>query len=710
MSNSYQIKADEGLWLPMLLGKNYADMLKKGLKLSIDDIYSINHSSLKDAVVCFGGGCTGTLISNKGLVLTNYQCAYGDIRYLSDSKRDIAKDGFWAKNQDDEIPCLDMYVTFLKKIDDVSEVILYDVYEGMSEDEREKKIKNNIDLLERRFMDTSAYEAKVLPFFGGTTYYVFITQEFTDIRLVGVPPQNLGNFGGITDNWHWPRHTCDFALFRIYANYLNHPSQYSPNNIQFMPEYFFKLSTAGVKENDFAMIYGYPGTTNEYLASQGVRLITDVVIPHKINIRDVRLNILKSMLDTSEVLKEKYQYEYAIAHNFLQKAIGEAAGLKRSQVAEIKDSIEMAFNAWAVKNKANYERYGGITDLHKELYKDLEKNRIALEYINETTNSVDLLRYCAKLELLLDIVRLNIHPRIREAIVRKATGQFREETKQFFKDFDISSDKKVFIAMLKLYHDSIEKDFHPKIFDQIEKKYKNNFQKYADDVYSESFIANRKKIVAFLIQWDENSVSKIIADPAYQIYKSFDIKDWKEVRPEYFKIMDEIKRINRLFIEGYAIMNPTKKLYPDGNSTLRLSYGSVKGYEFKDGIAYRYYSTLEGVIQKYFDNDQVYAVPNKILELYMKKDYGDYAKNDTLVTCFLTDCHTTGGNSGSPVMNGKGQLIGIHFDRTIEGVQSDYYYDPNLTRQITLDIRYILFIIDKFAGAQHIMKELSIVP
>ncbi len=706
--------ADEGMWIPLLLEKyTIEDMKDKGLKLTQEDIYSINQSSLKDAIVMFGGGCSGAVISDSGLIITNHTCAYDIIKSHSDADNNLLENGYWAKNWRKELPNPGLSISFLVRIEDVTLKILDGVNQNMTESERDEKINENIEIVENLAQKNTHLKARVKSFYFGTQFFMFITEEFYDVRLVGTPPLSIANFGRDSDNWKWPRHAANFALFRIYADKENKPTDYSQYNNAYKSKKTLPLSLKGAEPGQFSMIYGYPGRTSEYLPSYAVEMIKNTLNPHKTNFRKIKRDILKNVMDTSEVLKEKYAFRFMQVNNYFKKGIAENQGLEKANVIRRKQKEELKFSEWLSESASRQQKHAHILDDYKQLYQEITPYRLALEYINESIFAIDIIYFCRKLEVLLQIAKINVPRPQKEFIMGRATGQLREEANLFFQNYDQEVDKIIAKQILQLFRDSIPVYFYPGIFNEINNRpFKGDIDEYVDDVFEESTIVKRKKLAALLIKFDSNSPALIREDPVYKFYKSFDTKDWKSIRPEYFEIMDKINSLNRTYLKLQKRMNPDTVFYPDANGSLRLSYGTVKGFSPRDAVKYKSYTTLKGVIQKNsyygFENPD-YLIPEQLRTLYQEKDYGRYGKDSVMQVCFLSDCHTTGGHSGSPVLNGKGQLTGIYFDRVQQGVVSDIDYIPELTRSIATDIRYILFIIEKYAGAKHIIKELKIV-
>ncbi len=700
------IKADEGMWIPLLLKKyNIKDMQAMGFKLTADDIYSINQASMKDAVMIFGGGCTGELVSDKGLILTNHHCGFGWIQYHSTLESDYLTNGFWAMNNKEELVNPGLSVTFLVRMEDVSTQVLKGVTDDMIEIKREKTIAGNIKKIAKKATEGTHYKAIIKPFYFGNEYYMFVNEVYTDVRLVGAPPSAIGKFGGDTDNWMWPRHTGDFSVFRIYADKNNKPADYSVDNVPFKPKKHFPISMKGVKKNDFTMVFGYPGSTQQYLTSHAISLITKTMNPHKINIRQKRIDVISADMDSDPSIRLKYASKYAGISNAWKKWQGENRGLRRLNAIKKKKELEKQFQNWTLKDPYKAKKYGKIISKYKSLYKRISPYQLAENYIFEAAFGIEILRFSGKFRKLV----LATDREVGDDDLTKIKEQLKIEVERFFKDYNQPTDQRLFAILLKLYYENVDKDFHIEAFRTIRTEYDKSFGKYGKFIYSKSMFANKKKLLKFIDNYTVEAVEEIRTDPAYNLYNSFVKIYLEEITEAKSMLSGKIDRLNRTYINGLREMQTDKIFYPDANFTLRVAYGKVDDYEPRDGVRYRHYTTLEGIIEK--DNPDIYdyRVPEKLKELYENKDYGEYAENGELHVAFTATNHTTGGNSGSPVINGSGHLIGINFDRNWEGTMSDIMYDPTQCRNITLDIRYALFIIDKFAGAGYLLDEMTLI-
>ncbi len=711
-ANILQVNADEGMWIPLLLKKyNYLEMQKKGFKLTAEDIYSINQACLKDAIVGFGNVnrpfrhfCTAELISNQGLLITNHHCGFGSIQSHSSIEHDYLTDGFWAKSKDEELSNDGLTASFLVRIEDVTAKVLANVTDTMDETQRLDSINNAMSVIEKNAVEGTHYIAKVKSYFSGNQYYMSVYEVFKDIRLVGAPPSAIGKFGGDTDNWMWPRHTADFSMFRIYADKNNSPAEYSADNVPYTPKKYLPISLKGVKKGDFTLVFGYPGTTNEYLTSYAVSLISKIENPAQIKLRKKRLEIMAADMNNNDEVRIKYASKYAGVANYWKKWIGENRGLQKLNAIKKKQDLEKQFNVWANSNDTLKQNFAYLLPEYKKLYDEITPYSLAVDYVYEAAFAIEIVRF-ADYFYEFDKITKESSP----DDVSKTVNNLKKQTKKFFKDYNLSTDKKIFIAMLKAYNDNMSKEFKPDIYNVINKKFKNNYKKYADYVYSKTFLVDTNKIADFLDNYTYKSNKKLKKDPAYKLFSSIYTSYRNNIYPNYKDINTKIKRLKRFYIQGLQLMQSNKIFYPDANSTMRIAYGVIDDYYPRDAVHYNYFTTLKGIIEKDDSDVYDYKVPEKLKQLYLQKDYGQYAQNDTMHVCFTASNHTTGGNSGSPIINAEGQLIGINFDRNWEGTMSDIMYDPDQCRNISIDIRYALFIIDKFAGATNLINEMTLV-
>ncbi len=700
-------RPDEGMWLPMLLKQlNESDMQKKGLKLSAEDIYSVNQSSLKDAIVSFGGFCTGEMISPEGLLLTNHHCGYGQIQQHSTVENDYLTKGFWAMDKSQELPNPGLTATFIVRMEDVTKQILAGTEAAKTEAAREEIIQKNIQKVGQQAVAGTHYGAVIRPFFYGNEYYMYVTETFKDIRLVGAPPSSIGKFGGDTDNWMWPRHTGDFSLFRVYAGPNNEPAEYSPNNKPYKPKHHLPISLSGIKENDFTLVFGFPGRTNEYLTSHAIEEVYNVSNPAKINIRDTKLQILDKDMKASDAVRIQYAAKYASIANYWKKWIGENRGLRKANAIEKKKELENQFVNWVNADPTRKQEYGKLMAEFEKNYKALDGVTISRDYITEAAFGVELLRYAtgyAKLQEMLEA-------KAPQAEINSQIERLERGMPGFYKNYNAPTDQKVFAALMSLYYNELHKKLLPETVKSAATKYKGDFAKMAKDIYSKSDLTSEAGAKKLLAQVKAGKSNALKNDPAFALANGINEHYRTQVLPTYTAVNDNLNLLYRTYITGQRAMQQDKKFYPDANSTLRVAYGKVEPYEPVDGVTYNYYTTLEGIIEKAAMTDvEDYEMPEKLRELYEKKDYGPYGVNGEMPVGFIASNHTTGGNSGSPVINANGQLIGTNFDRNWEGTMSDIAYNPDQVRNIAVDARFMLFIVDKFAGAGHLVKEMTLV-
>jgi hypothetical protein len=696
--------ADEGIWLPMLIKRlNYTDMQKMGLKLTAEEIYSVNNSSMKDAIVNFGNFCTGEVISKDGLVLTNHHCGFDAVQFHSSVEHDYLTNGFWAMTREEEKPTPGLSVTFLVLMEDVTSKVMGAIQPGMKDEEREEAIQKSISTLEKEAAGISQYTAEVKSFFEGNEYYLFVYEVYTDIRLVGAPPSSVGKFGGDTDNWMWPRHTGDFSMFRIYTAPDGKPAEYSKDNIPMKPKHHLPVSLKGVEKNDFAMVMGYPGGTERYMSAEGVNMTLEQSNPTRIRLREKRLAIMKEDMDASPEVRIKYASKYASISNYYKYFIGQNQGLRRLKVVARKRAEEQKFQEWVDADPERKGIYGEVIKDFEIIHKNYRKVNKPYIYLEEAAFGTEILLMAYKSNSFFKALATTPPgPGLDSAI-----ADMRIKTTEYFKDYNVATDKKIFAALLSMYYNDIPKPLLPDIFLEVEKKYKGDFNKYAEAVFSKSIFASQAKMDAFLAKPSLKVLSK---DPAFKAMNSI-LGDFRnKVGKYYAEVRLGLEKNNNLYLQGILEMRQGQKLYPDANFTMRLTYGSVQDCVPADAVYYNYFTTLEGIIEKEDSTNEEFIVPKKLKELYNKKDYGRYAdKKGYMPVCFITTNDITGGNSGSPVINGEGQLIGTAFDGNWEAMSGDIIFEPKLQRCISVDIRYVLFMIDKFAGAGHLVKEMTLV-
>jgi hypothetical protein len=698
VSISIIAQAREGMWIPMLLDKNIAEMQQMGFKLTSEDIYSINNASMKDAIVQFGGGCTGELISNDGLLITNYHCGYSDIQSHSSLEHDYLTDGFWAKNRNEELPNEGLTVTFLVRMEEVTSQVLQGTDTLKTKEGIEIQKKNNINSLISTAEKDTGYDASVKPFYFGNQFFLFVTETFKDVRLVGAPPSAIGKFGGDTDNWMWPRHTGDFSMFRIYADKDNKPAEYSPENVPYHPKKFFSINIKGVKENDFTMVFGFPGTTEQFLPSQAVDQIMNQSDPDRVAIRDIKLSIMAKAMDEDPAIRIKYSAKYASTSNGWKKWQGEILGLKRLDAIRVKQFKESEFANWVNMNNERKEKYGNILETFDTLYSAFDPYKKAFDYYVEVVyRGTDVYKMFSLVKSHQKGESLNTKEELVGLIGKH------------FKDYDKEVDKDIFIQLITKYKNDLQPEFIPNELSKVFSE--KDPQQTLAKMYEKSFLTKPDKLQALTCDSTNSKWCKSASkDGLYKLLEAMTNSYSSNISIEYFRIKELIDENQKNYMAALLEMNSNKLLFPDANSTLRVSYGKVEGYNARDGVEYNYFTTLEGIIEK--DNPQIYdyRVPERMKELFARKDYGRYAQsNGTMPVCFTASNHTTGGNSGSPVIDANGYLIGINFDRCWEGTMSDIMFDPEKCRNIALDMRYMLFVIDKFAQAGYLLNEMKII-
>jgi hypothetical protein len=699
-----KVKADEGMWLPLLIDRlNYVDMQKMGCKLTAEEIYSVNNSSLKDAIVAINNGyCSGEIISGEGLLLTNHHCAYSYIQNHSTVEKDYLTNGFWAMDKNEELRNDKLNVSFLISIEDVSGKILPYIKDKMTETERTALVDSISSVLEKEAIKGTTYGAKVLSFFEGNEYYMFVTETYKDVRLVGAPPESIGKFGADTDNWMWPRHTGDFALFRVYMSPDGTPAEYSKKNIPYVPKKFLPISIKGVKKDDFAMVLGYPGTTDRFATSYGVKLALDKYNPTIVKIREKKLALMNEDMKASDEVKIQYAAKYATTANYYKYYVGQSDQLQKLGIYDKKVAIETAFTKWYSSDASLKQKYSDVLSDIEKAYDGVGKYTVAYVYYKEAiVRGIELFSYANTFEEIYKQMKLEVD----EEALNKLTQSLTYAAKLYFKSYNMETDKKICKAMLEMFFEDVPKDYHPDIFTTIQKKFKGSISDYVDDLYSKSIFASKDKILEFLTNPDYKKLDK---DMGYLAMTSFYNK-YKDVTTLYNDAKLELTKGTRLFVAGIMDMNSDKKYYPNANSTMRLTYGKVTDYSPNASTNYSYYTTLDQMIAKEDPKNPEFEVPTKLKQLYEDKNYGKYATDSVMSLCFITNNDVTGGVSGAPVINGSGELIGIVFDINWEATSVPILFDENYQRTICVDTRFVLFIIDKYAGASNIIKELKIV-
>lgn len=699
-------KPDEGMWIPLLIEKyNIKLMQEKGFKLSADDIYSVNKACMKDAVVNFGGGCTGELISPEGLLITNHHCGYGQIQEHSSLEHDYLTNGFWAMSRPEELPNPGLTVTFLKWMEDVTNQVLEGVTEGQDPADREKVIAANIEKIRLKAVEGTGYRAFVRPFFMGNQYFLFVNETFRDVRLVGAPPSAIGKFGGETDNWIWPRHTGDFSLFRVYAGSDNKPADYSKDNIPYRPAYYFPVSLKGVKEGDFTMVFGYPGTTTEYVPSYYVDMVKNYLDPKLIVVRSVKIEIMEAAMNTGPLLRLKYSAKKSGIANSWKKWQGEILGLEKMNTIGKKEEYEGKLSEWIRADESRRSKYGNLLPSYKTLYSALREYTLVNNFTIEVMNGVETIGFSRGVSRLVDLYDKNAGV----VEIEKAKSDLIAASADFFKDYDRETDRKLFVSLMKMYGETLEIKWQIPEYTKLKNACKSDFEKISGKLYERTVFADQEKYTSFIGKFNKTMADRIKKEPFYVLAAGSNDFLGKSVKPELNRLSAEIQKLNKDFMTVQMEFESGKVFYPDANSTLRVAYGTVKGYFQRDAVYFTPYTTLKGIIEK--DNPSIYDydVPDRLKQLYKDHDYGRYSQDGEVPVCFIANNHTTGGNSGSPVISSEGYLIGVNFDRAWEGVASDMAFNPDQSRNISLDIRYALFIIDKFAGAGYLLDEMTII-
>ncbi|MDD4754854.1 MAG: S46 family peptidase [Prolixibacteraceae bacterium] len=697
--------ADEGMWLPSLIHKlNINEMQDKGLKLNANEIYNINNASLKDAVVALDrGSCTAELISENGLILTNHHCGYDEIQNHSSVENNYLEEGFWAMSYEEELPNPGKTVSFLVSIEDVTDKVLAEVTDDMSEEERSKKIYTVANELEKEAKKDTHYETFVRSFFNSNQYHLFVTETFSDVRLVGAPPQALGKFGGDTDNWMWPRHTNDFSIFRVYSGPDGKPANFSEDNIPYKPRHFLPVSLKGFKEGDFTMIMGYPGHTNRYITSYDVDYIMEVTNPVRVEVRDAKLKIINEYMSTGPKAKIQYASKYAQSSNYYKYSIGQNNGLDNLNVIERKKALENEFKNWVNSDESRKEKYGKALEYIADSYVLADAGK-AQEYMAEAMiRGPEIFSFAYR---ALPLYRLLNEKEIKDEFIDMIKSRVTSGMDSHFKDYNAETDKKVAGTLLSIYAKNNNPAFYPDFFATVQKKYKGDFLKYTEKMFKKSVFDNQKELIAFLQDPNLKVLNKDMAFRAAQ-----DIFDkFREIGEMAEEKNEQLQKGSRLFLAGLMEMQKDKKFYPDANSTMRLTYGQVLNYEPEDGVIYKYYTTHNGYLEKEIPGDDEFHVPERMKDLLNARDFGRYAGDDgNLHTCFITNNDITGGNSGSPVLNSNGELIGIAFDGNWEAMSGDIAFEPELQCCINVDIRFVLWVIDKSAGATHLIDEMHII-
>jgi hypothetical protein len=693
--------AEEGMWLPHLLKSlNESRMKSLGMRISAEDIYSVNKSSLKDAVVSFGGFCTGEIISSDGLLLTNHHCGLGQLQRHASVENDYITNGYWAMQRDEELPNPGLSVTIIKRIEDVTTAILQGT-EGLKPQEVEAKIRLNSKELEKKAVEGSHYKAFIRSFAYGNEYYLFVTEVFEDVRLVGAPPKGIGNFGGDTDNWIWPRHNADFMLFRIYAGKDNMPAAYSKDNVPYKPVHHLPVSLKGVKEGDFSMVMGFPGRTQEYLTSHALRLTIEQTNPHNIAIRTARLQVMEQAMKKSDKVRIQYVSKYAGVSNAWKKWQGESRGLRRADAVLRKEQQEAVFANWVAADANRVKTYGKILPTLSKAYDSLRSVNIAANMYREALSAPEIVRVAQQFASLLNMQKPD---------KEKAAMNVANWAAEYFKNYDQRLDQTLWEVSIAYYRSHVPASFWFPELSSIDQKFKGSVQAHAEKIFLKSAMTTPQGVDRLLSLWKSNKTDLIQKDPVMVWYTQMTNAYQTHVVPTLTWSQTEIETQQAIYIRALREMQPEKAFYPDANSTLRVTYGKVEGYFPRDGVRNLPYTTSEGIVDKAATGEEDYEMPGRLGELIKRKEFGKYADaSGQLPVCFIASNHTTGGNSGSPVLNADGHLVGTNFDRNWEGTMSDLYYDPSQSRNIAVDIRYTLFIVDKYAGAGYLLKEMTLI-
>ena len=722
---AFPAAADEGMWLPILLDRTYSDMKENGLRLSQEEIYSVNQSSLKDAIVSFGGFCTGEIISDQGLMLTNHHCGYSAIQEHSTPENNYLKNGFWAMDKSQEKMNEDLYARFLVRIADVTDSVMAGINEDMSEKERDQAISKISRKLTAQATEDTHYDAEVKSFYHGNEFYLFVYETFNDVRLVGAPPKSIGKFGGDTDNWMWPRHTGDFSMFRVYSGPDGKPAEYSEDNVPLNPKHHLPVSIAGVKKGDFTMVFGYPGSTDRYLTSYGVRQAIDKYNPTVVDIRDEKLDIMKSYMQKNPELDLAYASKYAQVSNYWKYYIGQTEQLKNNNVFEAKQEIEEEFRQWVNSSEANKEKYGNTLKLLEEGYNESDEYIRNKVYVREAgLLGADINLFGFRVGRLLDAY-FSVEEKMKEALeeaesaedstevkskyqprMEAMIGRVKSQAKEHFDGYSTKIDRDLLATVSEMYANNIPEAQQPEYLDTVQTAFNGDFGAWADTIFTKSFLAHKDSLMAFLEDPSkeelENDHAIAYSEDLYEVYSSFSKK--------YADTENKLEKGYRQFTAGLREMNPEKNYYPDANSTMRLTWGTVDGYQARDAVYYEYFTTHDGIMQKKDNEDPEFKVPDVLSQHIKNKNFGRYAdENGDLPVCFIHNTDITGGNSGSPVINGHGELIGCAFDGNWEAMSGDIFFEDRLQRTISVDARYILFTIDKLYGAGHLVDEMTLV-
>lgn len=707
--------ADEGMWLLSMIDKSYEEMKEKGLKLSPEDIYDINNASLKDAIVGLGNEgapfshfCSAGIVSDRGLILTNHHCGYGMIQEHSTVENDYLRDGFWARSLEEELDNEGITASIMVRMEDVTDKVLKNVTEDMSEKERDEAISKVSDKLIEEAEADNEYKARVKDMFDNNQYFLFVNIIYKDVRLVGAPPEDIGKFGGDTDNWSWPRHTGDFSVFRIYTAPDGSPATYSEENVPLKPKHHMPVSAKGIKEGDFSMVMGFPGGTDRYMTSYGLKETMDIVNKWRYNIRDIKLDIMREDMKSDPEIKLQYSSKYARSSNYWKYSYEQNIALRQLNTMEQKQSMENKFQQWAESIRS--KKYRNVLDTIEVVYDRRREDALAKQFLLEALLiGPDLPVFAFQSSSFLNQLQ---NEDISEEKRQKAIDEFREKAEDFYKNYNPDTERKIMTALFNYFAENIDRKYYPEFFAEMYDKCDGDFKAFTEDIFTKSFFnpksifADEESMMDFL---EKPKAKKLEKDPMYKMGMSI-LSMYRHVSGKIDKKSKSLKRARRFFVQGLMEIKPDFDFYPDANSTVRLTYGTAKGYEPRDGVVYDYYTTLDGVMEKADPDDMEFDIPDRLKELYKEEKFGQYTNDKgELPVCFITDNDITGGNSGSPVMDGEGNLIGLAFDGNTEAMSGDIEFEEELQRCINVDSRYVLWIIDIYANADNLMDEMTIV-
>ncbi|MDO9580559.1 MAG: S46 family peptidase [Bacteroidales bacterium] len=702
-SFGFKAKADEGMWLLPLIEKlNIGTMTEMGLKLSAEDIYSLNKASLKDAIIIFGGGCTGEIVSPQGLILTNHHCGYGSIQSHSTVEHDYLHDGFWAMSKEEELPNPNLAVTFLLSIEDVTDQVLANVNQDMSEAERSKAVNEARQIIQKKAGEGNNYRAQVSSFYGGNYFYLMVYERYNDVRFVGAPPSSIGKFGSDTDNWEWPRHTGDFSVFRVYSGPDGKPAPYSKENIPLKPKHYLPVSIKDLNKGDFAMILGYPGRTNRFMTSFEINELLQITHPNRIKIRGIKQGIWMKDMQADKKVNIQYSSKYFGSSNYWKYSIGQKAGLERLKVKTKKEELENQYNKWVVATPDRKEKYGEALNMIRTSIEGRAEFINAQQYLYECIQGCEIIGMNRNASSLIEALKEKDNQKISDI-----TSKIKNRVSAIYKNYNPSTDQKSMKAMLKLYRADVPAKFHPDFYSNVvDKKFKGDIDKFVDNMFAKSIFSSEAKLNGFL---NKPLLKTLENDPVYLTAVSIN-KISSLLSKESSQFDENLSTGKRLWVAALMEMAPEKTRYPDANSTMRLSYASIQDYDPRDAVTYKYFTTLQGVVDKYKPGDYEFDLPQRLIDLNNRKEYGRYGSaKGYMPVCFLTTNDITGGNSGSPVMNANGELIGLAFDGNWEAMSGDIDFEPELQRTIVVDIRYVLWVMDIYAGAKHLVDEMTVV-